>query len=310
MFFTFFWFASLCPDWAEMKTQGTHVFLRVVLKRHRQAAIVCALITACVGALVYSAIPSIWRIGADVYVAEPITIHRLANPFAPVPSPKDGLNELTEQLTSHEQLVALVKRVGLVDQWQNSRTPPQRVKDKLVELIRGPPNDEDVLDALVAMLEQLLTVDVTKDHVHIWVEWPSREVAFGLVEASVATLQHLRESRDAEALDAVARSLDDQLAGVHSEIVTRAEGIRDALVRAEAQGQWASVEGESEQLRRDQSREADLMLRAEEKHITAEVVRRSNTLRFTVVRPALRPKTPEGAPFGWMVLLGLITSIA
>ncbi len=293
-----------------MKTPGARQFLRVVLRRHRQAAAVCALITAAVGAAVFSAMPRTWRVGADVYVAEPVTIHRLANPFAPVPSPKDGLNELTEQLTAHEQLVALVKRVGLVDQWQSSRTVPQRVKDRVVAFFRGPPKEEDVLDALVAMLEQRLSVSVTTDHVKIWVEWPSRDVAFGLVEASVATLEHLRESRDAEALEAVARTLDDQLSGVHSEVVTRAENIRDELVRAAARGHRPSLEAETEQLRRDQSREADLMLRAEEKHISAEVVRRSNTLRFTVVHPAVRPKVPEGLPLALMGFLLLLISVA
>ncbi len=292
-----------------MKTQGSHVFLRVVLRRHRVAALYCAFITAVVGLIVSAARPTEWRVSADVYVAEPVTIHRLANPFAAVPSPRDGLNELTEQLTSHEQLVALVKRVGLVDQWASSRPLPARVKDQVLGLFRGPPSDEDVLEALVAMLEKRLEVDVTSDHVHIGVKWPAREVAFGLVEASVATLEHLRESRDAEAIEAVARSLDDQLAGVHSEITARAERIESALVRARARNEWAAIDGDTEQLRRDQSREADLMLRAEEKHISAEVVRRANALRFLVVRPALRPKLPEGARWPTMVLVGLFTTL-
>lgn len=293
-----------------MKTQGPHVFLRVALRRHRAVAVSCAVLTAVVGASVSALMPELWRVGADVYVVEPVTIHRVANPFAAVPSPRDGLDELKEQLTSRDQLVALIKRVGLVDQWRSSRPWGQRLKDEVMTFFSGPVSDEDVLDALVTTLEKRLDVDVTADHVRIWVEWPSREVAFGLVEASVATLQHLRESRDAEAIEAVARSLDEQLAGVHSEVTARAERIEGALVRAAAQGRWAVVDADTEQLRRDQSREADLMLRAQEKHISAEVVRRANALRFVVVRPALRPKLPEGPPFLVRLLLGLMTSLA
>ncbi len=287
------------------------MFLRVALRRHRRAAGFCALVTALVGALVWWSVPALWRVDADLYVAEPTTIHRLANPFAAVPDTRNALRDLPEQLTSKEQLVALVKRVGLVDQWQNARPLPLRLKDHLLEKLRGTgPSDEDVLDALVAMLDKRLDVGVTNDHVRIGVEWPSREVAFGLVEASVGTLQHLRENRDAEAVEAVARSLDDQLAGVQAEVGTRAERIRDELTAAAASHRSPSIEADVEQLRRDQSRAADLMVRAEEKHIAAEIMRRSNALRFVLVTPAMRPKKPLGPGLPLTALLLLVTALA
>lgn len=285
--------------------------LRVTLARHRTAAAACALVTAVVGLTIGAMLPERWRVHAEVYVHEPIAMHRIANPFAAAPREREGLAELPEELTSRERLVAMVKRTGLMDQWEASRPLPMRLKDRVMEAVRGPVPEKDLLDALVAMLEKKLDVTVTGDRVKISVEWTSRQAAFGLGQAVVSALTSQRESRDVKALDAAARSLDEQLAGVRAELTTRAAGIEAAMSRAAAEGRRASVDADREQLMRDQLRAAELLMRAEEKHIGAEVMRRSNVQRFVVVKPPLLPRQPEGpGTVLWLLIVLVVSAIS
>ncbi len=281
-------------------------FLRVVLARHRLFAIGCAVLTAAVAGLASLAAAPTYYAEGTLYVVEPAAVHRLANPFAPVPSSSRELADVPEVLTSREKLVALVKRTGLLDSWDRGRPPLLRLKDGVMDRLRGPIDEKERLEALVAMLERRVIITVQGSRVKVAAEWTSSEVAHSLVETQMGALMRLRMQREAKTLEEAARSLDEQHEGVRTEMTARALRIESALNQAAG---WAEIEAESEQLARDQSRAAELMVQAEEKHIAAEVFRQSNALRFTVMQPATRPRAPNG--LGWVarLLVGLLASL-
>lgn len=285
--------------------------LRVTLARHRAAAVWCAGLTAAVGLAVGASLPEQWFSEAELAVYEPMLIHRLANPFAPAPRDREGLAELPEMLTSRERLVAFVKRTGLLDQWASSRPLALRLKDQALAAVRGPVPEKDALDALVALLEKRLHVTVVGNRVYVSVVWSTQQAAFGLASAAVAELTGQRESREVRALNSAASTLEEQLAGVRAELQTRATHLELELARAEVEHRRPAVEGDREQLARDLQRASTLMVRAEEKHLGAEVTRRANALRFITVRPPLLSKHPEGpGPFAWGWLVFLVSALS
>lgn len=285
--------------------------LRVTLARHRKAALACGALTAVLGLAVGALMPQKWYVTAEVAVSEPMAIHRIANPFAEAPRPLEGLNELPEELSSRERLVALVKRTGLLDQWESSRPLPLRLKDQLMAKVRGPISEKDRLEALVAMLDKKFNVTVVRNHVHLSVEWTTRQAAYGLAEAALATLMQQRETRDVRALESAAHTLDEQLDGVRAELNTRASHMELELARAAVEHRRAAVDGDREQLWRDQQRAAELLVRAEEKHMSAVVMRHANGLRFIVVHPPLMPKRPDGpSPFAWLLIVALVSLLS
>ncbi len=266
-------------------------FPRIVFKRYRWAALLCALLSGACAFLASQAVPEMYPVEAQVLVVEPVVVHRLANPFAAVPSSQNELKDVPELLRSRERLVSIVKRTGLMDQWDNGRPWPLKLKDRLQTSLFGPVEEKDRLEALVAILDKRLSVTVEGNKVRIFVEWPSPELALALVENTLGTLLQLRAQREGKTLQDAADALDVQLLSVRGEMDERVARMKATLLKPNG---WAQLESDKDQLFRDQSRAADLLVAAEEKRISAEVFRQSNTLRFNLVRPPLRAREPSG----------------
>ena len=266
-------------------------FLRTVLGRYRVAVVGCVALTLLTALLASQAVPELYPVEAQVLMVEPVAVHRLANPFAPVPSSKRELADIPELLRSRERLVAIVKRTGLVDQWDLGRPWPLLLKDRLQTALLGPIDEKDRLDALVQMVDKRLFVGVEGNKVRISAMWTTPALSQALVENTLGTLLQLRTQREGKTLQDAAESLDRQYDGVRTEMTERAARMETMLAKP---GGWAQVEGDREQLVRDQSRAAELLVASEEKHITSEVFRQSNTLRFMVVKPPVLPREAAG----------------
>jgi hypothetical protein len=283
-------------------------FWRNAARRHWLGAMICAALTVACAILASEGVPELYPVDAQVLMVEPVVVHRLANPFAPVPSSPRELQQVPELLRSRERLVAIVKRTGLLDQWDAGRPWPLRLKDRVLELIVGPMTEEDRIDALVGMLDKRLIVTVEGNKVLINAQWTTRELALALVQNTLGTLLQLRAQREGKTLQEAAEALDVQYTSVVQEMTERARRMEKTLGQP---GGWASIEGDREQLLRDQARAAELLVSSEEKHIAAEVFRQSNNLRFLVVRPPVLPREPLGArPFERSLVLAIAALLA
>ncbi|MER2562353.1 MAG: hypothetical protein ABTQ32_16630 [Myxococcaceae bacterium] len=285
--------------------------LRLSLSRHRIAGAVAAFACLLAAGLVHAVMPEVWRVQAQVLVAESSTLYRLTAPFDAVPRLNEGINELPEELTSKARLVALIKRVGLIDQWESTRPWPIRLKNRLMEKVRGPVSDADRLDALVAMLDQKLNVWTERDKVFISCEWPQRDVAVAMVQGTLLALQQLRLERDVKAIESSAQALDAQREGVEAEMQQRLEFIEEEQRLAFAAKRWPQYAGAKEQLLRDGSRRSELWLQGSNAHLRAQAMARSSAHRYVVLQPALAPRKAEGAgALTWAIalLLGAVVS--
>ncbi len=281
--------------------------LRVSLSRHRLAGALSVVAAFLAVFLVNAAMPPVWRVQAEVIVSEPTTMYRLTAPFDAVPPLQQGLRELPEELTSKAHLVALVKRTGLMDRWESSRPWPIRLKNRVMETLRGPVSEVDLLDALVAMVDKHLAVWVERDKVFIACDWPEREVAVAIVSGTVAALKDLRIERDVHALEASASSLDGQRDGVEAEMKARLELIETEQRRARSLGVWPNYAGVQEQLMRDSRRFSELWLEADNTHLRAEAMAKSARFRLLVTKPPLPPRRPDGpSTLGWLVALAVL----
>ncbi len=270
-------------------------FWRNAARRHWLGALICAVLTMGCAILASRGVPELYPCDATVLMVEPVVVHRLANPFAPVPSSRRELAEVPELLRSRERLVAIVKRTGLMDQWDAGRPWPLKMKDMVVESIFGPMSPEDRMDALVSMLDKRLSVTVEGNKVLIRAQWTTKELAASLVQNTLGTLLQMRAQREGKTLQEAADALDVQYNSVLQEMTERARRREKTLSQP---GGETSIDGDRDQLVRDQSRAAELLISSEEKHIAAEVFRQSNNLRFLVVRPPILAREPLGAgPF-------------
>ncbi len=280
-------------------------FLPRAVSRYRVSALTCAVLTGLVALSASWASPELYYAESVTWVSEPLIVHWLANPSARVPESKQELADIQELLMSREKLVATAKRIGLLDRWDEGRPWALRTKDRLQAAIFGPVDDKDRLEALVKMLERRVFVSVDGSKVIISAQWGSPMIALAIVEAQVGALTQLRVRREMKAVEAQAKSLDDQYAGLREDMAARLERISVAWKAAD----WAVVSREHEQLKRDQLRSTDLLVQAEQKHIAAEVFRSSNALRFTPLRLPRVERRPIGLPMAARVAVGVAASL-
>jgi hypothetical protein len=264
--------------------------VRVSLRLHWRLGLAVALLVPVVGALAAWATPRAYRVDAELLMSEPVAMHRLSTPFLAVPQQWEELEQLPELLMSRVRLVALIKRTNLLDAWSTSRPWPLQLKDQLQQALLGPVSDQDRLEVLLQMLERRVNVNVQGAHILIGVQWSDPRVALRIVESIIVSLQEQREARDVKALNEAASALDEQLLGLRVQLRSRMQRL-DALWSTR---RLVALVAETQQLDRDRERAAELLVLAEDKHISADVMHRANALRFIPLRPPRVPRTDLG----------------
>jgi hypothetical protein len=111
----------------------------------------------------------------------------------------------SKAIMRRENLVALIKRVNLIDRWDATRAPLLRLKDVLMQYLSARPSEDIKLDAMVGMLEKKLAVDVSDGKVIISVVWPDPQLAYELVDAAQ---QSFLEARQREELAAITDAME------------------------------------------------------------------------------------------------------
>jgi hypothetical protein len=121
-----------------------------------------------------------------------------------IPDSEDAPTKLARQtVLRRDNLLSLVEETNLTKEWDRTRSPLHRIKDQLMAKLGGVPSEADKFAALVAMLEQRISVNLTTEWngegtVTFAVDWPDPEMAFRLC---TATQQNFLEARHISEID-------------------------------------------------------------------------------------------------------------
>jgi hypothetical protein len=274
--------------------------LRAAFASHGWSAPVAGLITALVAVLVSLLRPAIWRAQGEVVATEPVVLTSLVSPFAALPAADLALSGLPERLTSHQRLVALAKGAGLIDRFSGLRPPLLRLRDAVEARLRGPMTEPEVLEAVVELLRERVTVTVSGRRVSVEAEWTDPDTALALASAELDALTHGLVDAELDASLAAAASTDSHLAEVRLENAQRLQ----ALVAERAQRPPRTGAGE-EALREGRARQSELEARAEEGHLALEVARAASLRRYLVLELPHLPRHPVSGSALRTVLLWL-----
>jgi hypothetical protein len=123
-----------------------------------------------------------------------------------------------ETVFNRQNLVALVRQTGLIEEWPKIRAPLPRLKDAIWRRLFPPPTPEDQLEAFVVLLEKRLWVTSNQTTVTIGIVLPDPDLALRLVEAAQ---QNFLEARQVQEIS----TINDGIAILES----RASEAREAL---------------------------------------------------------------------------------
>jgi len=145
---------------------------------------------------------------------------------------------VSETILRQENLVSLIKQTDLLNEWQRTRPPAFRLKDRVMAALRGVPSEQDRLTAMTGLLEQRFEINVTMEGaVIIGINWPDARAGYELVEAALQNFLDTRQSGEASALnDSIAvleryaatleKDVNGTFADLQTEQAKRTPGVR------------------------------------------------------------------------------------
>ncbi len=193
-------FESLDADLFDYAKLRDYVgFVKRSAVRHKRVVVVVFLVTVAVAAAALRVLPKKYHSEIKLQAQRNQTISALAGLDRAVDIEAPTRNAADLVLRT-DNLVSLVRKTKLVDTWEAHRAPLQKLKDKLMGLVRKPLSPEAMQDMLVATLEQQISVTIGEDSVVIGVDWWDPGTAYRLVMAAYENFLEARQFRETAAI--------------------------------------------------------------------------------------------------------------
>jgi uncharacterized protein involved in exopolysaccharide biosynthesis len=210
---------------------------RAVL-RHKLVVVAAFAVTLGGTAALLRVWPKTYRVEAKLLARRNDLMTSLSNPGRQVrPEADDPTRAASEMIHHRDNLVALIRQTRLADKWSTIQSPLGRLRKAAMRRLHVAA-DDDLMDYMVGMLEQRLSVVVDKEGVvKIGIDWPDARTASELVDAALQNFVAMRHDQEASAiteaigiLQASAASLqgdvDRTIAQLREEQAARPEKLR------------------------------------------------------------------------------------
>jgi hypothetical protein len=150
-------------------------------RRRRKLAIATFLTVAGLGLTAAATMPKTYSAQVKIFAQRPLALRALSGSNEEMNRADDPTKNVGNMIMRRDNLVALVRQANLAERFVESRSPAQRLKDRVTTWMFGPPSEEDKLRVLVAALEKKLEIFTDDNNVVLTVDWPSPQMAFDLV---------------------------------------------------------------------------------------------------------------------------------
>jgi uncharacterized protein involved in exopolysaccharide biosynthesis len=167
--------------------------------------------------------PKTYYISTKLLAQRNAVMTALSNPGRAVPWDADApTRAAAETVLRRDNLIALIEKTDLLREWERTREPILRLKDRLmVFLTRYHPTPEDKLDAMILLLESRMNViagPVGDGTVTIDLFWRDPEMGFRLVEEAQQAFLDARQKAETSAINESIRILEDYSQELHGNI--------------------------------------------------------------------------------------------
>lgn len=205
--------------------------------RHKLLA-AAVFIFVVVGAGVgFAVLPKTYRVESRLLIRGDALLPSVAEPGRGLADADTApLRSARDLITARDNLVALVQRTNLVEDWSRHRAPALRVKDLLFLKIFGPVSEKDRVNGLVDFLRRRLVVwddaggKPSEGTVTITVEWPDPQMAFRLVEAAQQGFIEARHIADMSAIAEGVAIIESHAANWRAEALEAEDAVRKVRV--------------------------------------------------------------------------------
>lgn len=164
--------------------------------------------------------PKSYHVDAKLLVQRNEVMASLVNPGRTISREAEAPTRAAEEIVlQHDNLLSLIKQTDLMTEWERTRIPLLKTKDRIFAKLRGPQTEESRLESMVGLLEQRLKVYATPEgSVTFDIAWPDPQMAYSIVDHSIQNfLQFRRVSETSAIADSIA-ILDQSVASLETTV--------------------------------------------------------------------------------------------
>jgi hypothetical protein len=171
-------------------------FVLHAVRRRKLLALAVALSTVGATLAFLSVVPRTYRVEALLLAQRNSVMSALGNPSRAIPPDADSpTRAAAETVLRRDNLLSLMKQTDLVNHWYRNRSWLFRLKDRLVDLIAAPTEEEKTV-ALAEFLASRLTVQALEPTVTISLDWPDAQQGYRLVDTALQNFMEQRHSTE------------------------------------------------------------------------------------------------------------------
>lgn len=211
-------------------------FVVRAVRRHAVGALATLVVTFGAIAVLVSVWPRTYKLDGRLLVQPTPIVSNLVNPERALSRTDAPTSAAQEIVRSHDNLVAMVRDTGLLEEWEKRRTPLLRLKDRVFQLALGTQNEERRIDAMVGLIEERLTVTTNEEGtVTFTLLWPDAQVGRQLVDRAMHGFLEYRRVLETSAINDSIVILESSAKTLETEITrTAAQLPRPSITTAPA----------------------------------------------------------------------------
>lgn len=172
------------------------------LRRHALGALATLIVALSVVGLAVNIWPKTYEIDGRLLVQQSSLVSTLVNPDR-VTTRELGPPTLAaaEIVESHDNLLRIMKETNLMTEWERTRSPVLRLKDRIFDLLRGTLTDDQRTYVMMGILENRLQITTNAEGtIGFLISWPNAEMGRLLVDKAMQSFLEFRRATETAAI--------------------------------------------------------------------------------------------------------------
>lgn len=201
------------------------------LRRHALVALGVAMAIIGAALVLVRVLPRTYHVETTVLVQGDTVLVPLATGRQDDATTTQGVADL---LLGRENLISIIRQTNLVERWKLTRSPLHRLKDAIYAPFRRPFADEEMVDALIYLLEKQLVAWNDDRKVTIEVVWNDPGDAYRIIAAAQQNFLESRQLAETSAITDTIAILESHLAVSRTQVETALANARASRPREAA----------------------------------------------------------------------------
>ena len=146
--------------------------------------------------------PESWEVEAKLLVQRNEVMSSLVNPSRTIPREAEAPTRAAEEIVlRRDNLVSVIQQTNLMEEWERTRAPVLKLKDRILRLLSSEPTEDERLDAMVGTVEKNLRVTTEQSGVvNFDIEWRDPRMAYEIVDKAMQNFLQDRKQGETSAI--------------------------------------------------------------------------------------------------------------